>query len=82
MDQKELENNRWMGIEGQQFQLTLDKKQSSTHILEKGGLSLRVISDPVQERRKRASRWKIVNWVRRVTGREYEDVWIYKVKIV
>ena len=81
MTQSELEGSSWMGIEGQKFQLEMKRDNYSGSVIEGGGLTLQVLSDPVQERRKLVSKWKIVNWLRRVTGREYENVWTYTVKI-
>ena len=81
MTEKELKSSDWIGVSGQQFQLKMSKSSYSGHI-NMGGLNLKVVSDPVQERRKRTSKLKLVKWWWKVTGREYENVWTYKVKIV
>lgn len=52
-------------------------------IIEIGKIKCQVLDEPREERVKVPSKWKIVNWWRKLIGTEkWENHWVYTVKVV
>jgi len=73
-----------IGIDGQPFQLDMNKKELTTGDIVDCGVKLQVLSDEPQQKISIAySRWKLVNWWRKITKtQKVEQCWVYSVKLV
>jgi hypothetical protein len=74
-----MESNK-PGIGKNQYQLSINRKIGTTYTLP-GNIRIKVLSDPEPFTKENKSRWKIVNWYRKLISTYYEHGYTYTVKI-
>jgi hypothetical protein len=72
-------------IGGEKFQIKMNKETlksyGSRNVLT-GEVKMQVLSEPKPYSRENKSRWKIVNWWKKLVGTYYESGYIYTVKLI
>lgn len=70
------------GIGEEPFQITLDKGAYGANRILTATMELEVISDPEPYTKEHKSKWKVINWYRKLVGTYWEHGYMYNVKII
>jgi hypothetical protein len=71
------------GIDGKKFQLKLQHKMYADTIIPEGyEWKVEVLSEPEPYTKENKSKWKLINWWRKLVGTYYESGYKYTVKVL
>jgi hypothetical protein len=70
------------GIDGNRFKIVIRGTLSEIKTLEEQGLVMKVLTDPLPYTKENKSKWKLINWWRKLVGTYYESGYKYTVKVL